>query len=190
MKTTDHEYCDTIENGYLDAVKQLKPDDLFIIQWYVFLSFLKPTIFRYCYIGLLFKDEEWVEIVKVADESLSRLAGYVKENIFIIHTFPWAYLNKGELNAALDNGTPIDWQSGSELPYDMPKAQEKLDQIVGKCSKCEQLDYIPRFTINGTFLPYDAQYIVPYVNQGLHFTQPGLEKIRPIYREICNRIGQ
>ena len=145
--------------------------------------------------GLVYTDKEWEDIVRVAKERLARLANYVKETIFVVHTFPFVYMNRTFLNDALDKGAPIDWAHAptdwkKRPQFDMPKAQEKLDEIINSCPKCEQFDYTPQFLINGTFYPYDPQYIIPYVNQGHHFTQPGLEKIRPVYTDICNRIGQ
>ena len=142
--------------------------------------------------GWIRSDNEWENVVKEANRRLDLLASYVKEKIFILHTFPFAYLNSTLLNNFLEKGTPINWTEvdWAEPARDIPKAQEKLDQIVSKCSKCEQIDYTPKFLVNGTFIPYDPQKIIPYVTQWLHLTQPGLDKIRPIYTDICNRIGK
>lgn len=142
--------------------------------------------------AVLHTDKQWEDIVSEANKRLDLLASYVKEKIFILHTFPFAYLNNTLLNNFLDKGTSIDWRTvpWADLPHNIPKAQGMLDQIVGNCSKCEQFDYTPQFIINGTFYPYDPTNIIPYVTNGMHFTQPGLAKIRPIYTDICKRINK
>lgn len=162
---------------------------------YIGMVFLRLflTVFpiRYYFMQFVYTDKEWEGIVKVATERLARLAGHVKEKIFILHTFPLAYLNRKMINAALDNGSPIDWANVPNLPLatDMPKTQEKLNLIISTCTKCEQFDFTPRFLVNNTFYPYDPDYLIPYVNPGLHFTQPGLQRIRPLFTDICSRIG-
>lgn len=126
--------------------------------------------------------------MKVADERLARLSSYVKEKIFVLHTFPIAIIPLKTLKEALDNGTPIQMKVGKS--WNIPKAQEKLDQILSKGTNCEQYGYSPKFLVNGSFQFFDPEYLLPYVNHGMHFTLPGLEKIRPVYTDICSRIGK
>lgn len=139
--------------------------------------------------GLRYNDAQWNMIVHLADQKLALLASYVKKKIFIVDTFPYAILYKDNLNNALDKIALVNWQNGI-ASTDLPKAQQKLDEIVGKCDKCEQFDITPPFMTNGQFLPYDAEYIIPYVNTAMHFTEAGLETMRPVFRDICNRIGK
>ena len=111
--------------------------------------------------GLRYNDAQWNMIVNLADQKLALLASYVKKKIFIVDTFPYAILYKDNLNNALDKIALVNWQNGI-ASTDLPKAQQKLDEIVSKCDKCEQFDITPQFMTNGQFVKFSISQFVKF----------------------------
>ena len=124
-----------------------------------------------------------------AQQRLEYLAPLVKEKIFILRTFPFVETPPLELNTDMANNYPVNWDKGHLYNFDMSTAQKKLDLLMGNCPKCEEINLETPFMLNGTFIPYDPKYLIAYITQGTHFTLVGLEKIRPVYTEVCKRIG-
>lgn len=127
--------------------------------------------------------------MKTASERLARLSSQVKKKIFVVHTFPHVRFSPSKLNAAMGTGIHFNWE-WKEEKADMVKAQGKLEALLKNCSKCEQFDYTPKFIINGTFYPYEPRSFMSYYTTALHFTAPALEMIRPIFTDICLKIGK
>ena len=128
--------------------------------------------------------------MKMARERLELLSSQVKHKIFVIHTFPEIQITEAQLNDAMEKGIVPKWDVAEEHHIDMSTAQKKLDELLVGCTKCEQFDYTPKFMFNGTFYPYHPQYFVSYYTYGLHLTLPGLERVRPIFTEICERVSK
>ncbi|VDM60504.1 unnamed protein product [Angiostrongylus costaricensis] len=64
-----------------------------------------------------------------------------------------------------------------------------IEQAVGSCGKCSAIDYTQVFTVNNTYQSFDERTLLAYVNSKLHFTPYGLHRLRPFYKQICDKIS-
>lgn len=133
---------------------------------------------------------------------LQRLELLVQKKIFILNAFP--NINPkitSNVNNFLKYGTPdpevsglslIKWRNIQELTIDAPIgikiARMRTEELVRRCQKCEIFDYVPSLSVNRKLTLYDPQTFVTYANTMLHLTLAGQEKIRPVYKEICQRL--
>ncbi|VDL74263.1 unnamed protein product [Nippostrongylus brasiliensis] len=67
-------------------------------------------------------------------------------------------------------------------------AREIVERAVANCPKCSTLDYVPTFTVNGTFRFFNPNTHILNLNGYWHFTSHGLNQLKPLFKEICRNI--
>ncbi|EYC06805.1 hypothetical protein Y032_0074g902 [Ancylostoma ceylanicum] len=178
-KSTQFEHCQNSRKQFLEAVKEYKPDVMFILSRYTDMVEVpeKPS------------KSSVEDIVKEAASRLMELSQGVTDHVYVLNAVPRPHrafqrFHSSALRKHIQQkpGKLLNSTSGVEL------ARRRLAKSVSMCAKCSIIDYQPVFTFNGTFHLYDSVTNVAFMNGHWHFTPLGLHRLRPLYKDICDHI--
>ncbi|WKX88265.1 hypothetical protein Q1695_008140 [Nippostrongylus brasiliensis] len=178
-ETESFEHCIYSKKNYMQAVQEYKPDSLFILTRHVTLTLLSTSTTK----------RQIDEYASKGTYALNRLAQAVADKVFVLNAIP---IPEPGFEARYANGL----RSG-ELPdpadlfnksSSFGVAREIVERAVAKCPKCSMLDYVPTFTVNGTFRFFNPNTHILNLNGYWHFTSHGLNQLKPLFKEICRNI--
>ncbi|XGW24688.1 hypothetical protein V3C99_006268 [Haemonchus contortus] len=177
--TREFWHCHNSSKVYMEAIKEYKPDVLFILVRYIHaLEIPSPT--NELMIGRMAKE---------AAEVLRSFSRYVSSNIFVQHAIPRPVLGfEWQCQQAVLREQIVDSATVVNKSVNVGLARELLERSIQNCSKCTMIDYSPVFTINETFQFFDNDARILNFNGYFHFTPFGLHKLRPYYKNICSNI--
>ncbi|CAD6192424.1 unnamed protein product [Caenorhabditis auriculariae] len=181
--THNQERCKESFTTFVNNLKSIKPDILFII--YRPISLMEPFKTH------IVTDDE---IYKVAKDQLLKYRELVKKKIFLLDSIPRSdrYIVK-MINKALRENIPIHQELLTD-PVSVAgniAARMRTAQLLQDCGpKCERIDLEPVFRDeNGTgvFRMADDKGLV-YFSASHHLSLHGFEVVRPVYRDICSKL--
>ncbi|EYC42714.1 hypothetical protein Y032_0520g2844 [Ancylostoma ceylanicum] len=176
----EFEHCVNSHDNFREVVDEYKPNILFILARYIrWLTFPKRNVTL-----------EAEGVVKQTTARLLELSRNVKDHVFVLNAIPRPILNFPSIHAnAIRGHKQMEPAMYLNSTMDMEYARERLAKSVSMCSKCSIIDYDPVFTTNGTFQVYDNRTKVILINTSWHFTPLGLNRLRPLYKSVCENIG-
>ncbi|KHJ93525.1 hypothetical protein OESDEN_06563 [Oesophagostomum dentatum] len=179
-KSTQYEHCTKSNERFLKVVHKYKPNVLFILVRYTDMTEIPES-----------NSTTTIEnVVKEASAILSTIAQDTSDHIFILDALPKPQISFMRLKSLAISSrktirpiTLLNATSGVEI------GRRRLAQVVSTCSKCSMIDYAPVFTFNGTFYFYEPDTDVAFMNGLYHFTSLGLHRLRPLFKDTCDSIG-
>ncbi|KAK6028036.1 hypothetical protein OSTOST_05926, partial [Ostertagia ostertagi] len=138
-------HCHNSSIVYMNALKEFKPDVLFILVRYIRAIELTSSTDR-------------MTIEKFVEEGIDVLKDFskiVNDKIFVLQAIPRPQVLFDERYEALKQQI-IDPDTVINKTIDIGFVRKVLDRTVKTCSKCAMIDYSPLFTINGTFQLFDS----------------------------------
>ncbi|VDM66670.1 unnamed protein product, partial [Strongylus vulgaris] len=178
-KTLQFEHCRTAQEQYVAAVEEYQPEILFILARYTDMANFPE----------LNSTSKVEPIVEKASRMLKWLSEVTVDHVFVLNALPrpdnaFQVFHTEMLvkNASVHPAKLLN-TTGTQI------ARRRVAQAVASCHKCILIDYLPRFTSNGTFRFYDDDTNVALMNGFWHFTPLGLHRLRPFFKDICDHIS-
>lgn len=176
-------FYDSAEHGKLsmqtmrNQVETHKPDVLFIASRFS-ESLRKPIL-----------DEQKDELVQRMNDNLAFFEKYAKK-IYIMAPHPAWPLNF--LNVFLDYVTrkPNEIENlhldRKTVDEEWMYARERFKLI--KCKKCKIFDLSKEFLDGDKYLSFDRSTMLTYMDNGVHFTGPGVSKCDHVFKDIVKEV--
>ncbi|EFO98742.1 hypothetical protein CRE_06268 [Caenorhabditis remanei] len=165
---------------FVEAVKKEKPDYLFSFSRMVDINDPIPSNST---------DDPIFKLMRVQKNQLVK---HVKRKMLLLNALPdISYTDVSKIIKTVKNGKDLNQFDKSLIAVDATIARERYSKLIAECPKCELIDYKPLFYNNSTktWRFYDVENGgLSYFTSQSHFSFHGLELIRKVYTDICNKL--